>query len=138
MKELVVHQILNRTVRTNPDQTVVSGRTRLTYLEFRNRILRLAWSLENLGVKKGSVIGVLDVNTHRNLELHFASSMLGAVLHTINFRLPGENLVYTMKHAEDEWVFVSDLFLDQVKPVLDMFPNWVVMADKVPSDGRQL
>jgi len=134
MKELVVHQILKRTIATHGDQLIVSGEKSFTYLDFYKRTLRLANSLKKLGVEKGSVIGVLEVNTHRNLELHFASSMLGAVLHTINFRLPGENLVYTMEHAEDEWVFVSGLFLPQVKPTLDKFPNWVIMADEKPQD----
>ncbi len=134
MKELVVHQVLTRSVKTHASQVIVSGEKRLTYSEFYQRILRLAWSLHELGVRKGSVIGVLEINTHRNLELHFASSMLGAVLHTINFRLPSENLVYTMQHAQDEWVFVSELFLQQVAPMLDLFPNWVIMGREQPAD----
>jgi len=132
MKELVVHQVLERTVATRGREEIVSGSTRLTYEELRRRVMRLAWSLHKLGLRKGSVIGVLDVNTHRHLELHFASSMLGAVLHTINFRLPAEALVYTMQHAEDEWVFVSPLFLDHVEPMLGSFPNWVVMDREIP------
>jgi fatty-acyl-CoA synthase len=132
MRELVVHQVLSRTVNTRGREEVVSGSTRLTYEQLWSRVRRLARSLADLGVRKGAVIGVLEVNTHRNLELHFASSMLGAVLHTINFRLPGQALVYTMQHAEDEWVFVSSLFLEQVEPLLDKFPNWVVMDREIP------
>jgi len=134
MKQLVVHQILQRTIATHADQLIVSGDSRLTYLEFYKRVLRLASSLQDLGVGKGTVIGMLEVNTHRNLELHFATSMLGAVLHTINFRLPAENLIYTMEHAENQWVFVSELFLSQLQPVMDKFPNWVVMGKEKPKD----
>ncbi len=134
MKQLVVHQILKRSIATHGDQLIVSGDSRLTYLEFYKRVLRLASTLKDLGVGKGTVIGMLEVNTHRNLELHFASSMLGAVLHTINFRLPAENLVYTMEHAENEWVFVSELFLSQIKPLMDKFPNWVIMSKEKPAD----
>jgi len=132
MKELVVHQLLDRTIEARGRQEIVSGETRLTYVQLAQRVRKLAWSLYELGVRQGSVIGVLDVNTHRHLELHFAASMLGAVLHTINFRLPGESLVYTMQHAEDEWVFVSPLFLEPMQPLLDRFHNWVVMDDSLP------
>jgi len=134
MKELVVHQILNRSVQTHADQLIISGTEEMTYSDLHDRVLRLAWSLSELGVRKGTVIGVLDVNTHRNLELHYASSMLGAVLHTINFRLPGESLVYTMRHAGDEWVFVSELFLQQIEPLLDEFPHWVIMGRDRPEN----
>ena len=129
MKGLIVHQILDRTVQTFPNQVVVSGNTRLTYSQFYERVLRLAWSLYQQGVEKGTVAGVLDVNTHRYLELHYALSMLGAVVHTINFRLPAEDLVYTMAHAGDEWVFVSDVFLPSVRPLAAKFPNWVLLSD---------
>ncbi len=129
MQGLIVHQILDRTIQAFPDQVVVSGNTRLTYTQFYERVLRLAWSLRQEGVAKGTVVGVLDVNTHRYLELHYALSMLGAVIHTINFRLPAEDLVYTMVHAGDEWLFVSDVFLPSVKPLARNCPHWVLMSD---------
>ncbi len=129
MQGLIVHQILDRTIEAFPDQIVVSGNTRLTYSQFYDRVLRLAWSLHQQGVAKGTVAGVLDVNTHRYLELHYALSMLGAVIHTINFRLPAEDMVYTVVHAGDEWLFVSDVFLPSVKPLAAKFPNWVLLSD---------
>jgi fatty-acyl-CoA synthase len=129
MNAYVVHQIVGRTLTTHPDQIIVSGSTRLTYREFYQRVLKIANSLKKLGIKKGTVVGVLDVNTHRFLELHYALSMLGAILHTINFRLAPEQLVYTMIHAADEWIFVSDTFLSAVQPLFPKFPRWVVMSD---------
>ncbi|NOY77807.1 MAG: long-chain fatty acid--CoA ligase [Calditrichaeota bacterium] len=133
MKEYVVHQIIGRSLTTHPDQTIVSGNTRLTYEKFYLRVLRIASSLKKLGIGKGTVVGVLDVNTNRYLELHYALSMLGAILHTINFRLAPEQLVYTMIHAEDEWVFVSDTFMGAVQPLFQKFPKWVLMSDN-PND----
>ena len=129
MKNFVVHQLLEHALITHPEQEIVSGNHRLTYREFHTRVLRMANSLKTLGVKKGTVVGVLDVNSHRFLELHYALSMLGAVLHTINFRLAPEQMVYSMVHAGDEWVFVSDVFAPAVKPILPKFPNWVLMSD---------
>lgn len=129
MREYIVHEVIRRTLITNPDQMVVSGSTRLTYGQMYARVLRLANSLKRLGIGPGVTVGVLDANTHRFLELHYALSMVGAVLHTINFRLSPEHMVYSMVHAGDEWIFVSDLFMGAVKPLTQKFPNWVLMSD---------
>ena len=129
MKKFVVHQLLEHAIILHPNQEIISGKFRFTYLEFYDRVVKLANSLKSLGIKKGSVIGVLDVNSHRFLEMHYASSMLGAVIHTINFRLSPEQMVYSMLHAEDEWVFVSEVFSPAVKSLFSKFPNWVLMSD---------
>ncbi len=129
MRQYIVHDVIRRTLVTNPDQVIVSGKTRLTYAEFYGRVLKLANSLKSLGIKAGTTVGVLDVNTHRFLELHYALSMLGATLHTINFRLSPEHMTYNMVHAGDEWLFVSDIFMKAVQPLTQKFPNWVVMSD---------
>ena len=129
MREYVVHQLLERTLVTHPNREIISPGRRLTYATFYKRILRLVYSLRKLGFRKGMVAGVLDVNTHRFLELHYALSMLGVVIHTINFRLAPEQLVYSMEHAEDTWVFVSETFLKVAEPIAGKFKNWVVMSE---------
>ncbi len=141
MREYVVHEVIRRTLITDPEQEVVSGKTRLTYAQLYGRVLRLANSLKEIGIGEGTVVGVLDVNTNRFFELHYALSMLGAVLHTINFRLPPEHLVYSMIHAGDEWIFVSDTFVKAAAPLTGKFPNWVIMSDDpnypLPEDAKR-
>lgn len=129
MRNYVVHEVIRRTLMTNPEQLVVSGKVRFSYSAIYGRVLRLANSLRRLGIGHGTTVGVLDANSHRFLELHYALSMLGAVLHTINFRLAPEHMVYSMVHAGDEWVFVSDIFTGAVKPLFRKFPRWVLMSD---------
>ncbi len=140
MKKFVVHQLLEHAIISHPNQEIISGKHSFTFLEFYNRVLKLANSLKKLGIKKGTVIGVLDVNSHRFLEMHYALSMLGAVIHTINFRLAPEQMVYSMEHAGDEWIFVSDVFVSAVKPLFSKFPNWVLMSDersKIISEAKK-
>ncbi len=129
MKKFVVHQLLHHAVITHPEQVIVSDGKQFTFGQFYTRVVKLADSLRKQGIKKGTVIGVLDVNSHRFLEMHYACSMLGAVLHTINFRLAPEQMVYSMVHAGDEWVFVSDVFAPAVKALFPKFHNWVFMSD---------
>lgn len=129
MKRLIVHEILNHTVENHPDNEVVSGSFRFTYREMYDRILRLANRLEKLGIGHGTVVGVLDVNTHRYLELHYALSMLGAVIHTINFRLPAQDLLYTVGHARDGWIFLSDTFKGLAPHLRKVTEHMVWMVD---------
>lgn len=129
MREFVVHQLLAHVVAEHPEVEVVSPPRRYRYETLQSRAVALANGLARLGIGRGSVIGVMDVNSHRYLELHYAASMLGAVLHTINFRLAVEDILYTIHHAEDEWLFVWEGFREQVEPLRPHFPRWVWLTD---------
>ncbi len=129
MKNFVVHELLYHAIIAHPDQVIVSDGKQFTFRQFYTRVVKIANSLNKQGIKKGTVIGVLDVNSHRFLEMHYACSMLGAILHTINFRLAPEQMVYSMEHAGDEWLFVSDVFVEAAKPLFSKFHNLVLMSD---------
>lgn len=138
MRKFVVHELLRHTLVNRPDSEIVSGQVRLTYEKMYERILRLADRLGQLGIGRGTVVGVMDVNSHRYLELHYALSMLGAVIHTINYRLSGEDLAYTIRHAEDEWLFVWDGFAGVAEPLRRMVPRWVWLSDGVEGPEPQI
>ncbi|EKP95142.1 AMP-binding protein [Thermaerobacter subterraneus] len=129
MRELVVHEVLKSALHNRPDSEIVYGGRRFTYEQFYERVLRLAQSLKKQGVGRGTVLGVMDVNSHRYLELHYASSMLGAVLHTINFRLPPDDLLYSLQHAGVEWMFVWEGFRQPLAKARPLFRNWVWLTD---------
>jgi fatty-acyl-CoA synthase len=90
---------------------VVYGNTRHTWSQLFDRVHGLASGLESLGVKEGSTVGVVDVDTNRYLEAYFAVPMMGAVLHTVNIRLPPDQIAYTIAHAEDDVLMIRDEFL---------------------------
>jgi fatty-acyl-CoA synthase len=77
----------------------------------------LAGALESLGVLPGDTVGVMDWDTTRYLEAYFAVPMMGAVLHTINVRLPLEQLLYTIEHAEDKVILVNSDFLPLLEAI---------------------
>jgi len=129
VRELVVHEVLKSALHNGPDSEIVYGGRRFTYEQFYERVLRLAQSLKRRGVGWGTVLGVMDVNSHRYLELHYASSMLGAVLHTINFRLPPDDLLYSLQHAGVEWMFVWEGFRQPLAKARPLFRNWVWLTD---------
>jgi len=132
---LIFKRLLTTTLWAYPEREIVyRDVARYTYREFYNRIRSLANALESLGVKEHVKVGVLDYNTHRYLELHYAVPMMGAVLHTVNIRLPPDQIEYTIKHAEDEVLFVRDEFIPLLVKtgIMDKLKDikaWVVMSD---------
>ena len=134
MHKWVVHEVLADAAYQYPLVEVVSGGHRYTYAQEYERVLRLANSLQKLGIAQGTVVGVMDVNSHRYLELKYALSMLGAVIHTINFRLPAEDLVYTIQHAKDEWLFLWAGFGDGAIRLAALFPQVVWLEDEDGGD----
>jgi 3-(methylthio)propionyl---CoA ligase len=75
------------------------------------RVRKLANALQAMGIKRGDRIATIAWNTQRHLEVYFAVSSFGAVLHTINPRLPLEQLRYVVDHAEDVALFFDNTFV---------------------------
>ena len=109
--QLTIDKLLLQTLHRRSGQEIVYGDTRYDWMEFYGRIRRLASGLEGLGVGKGSTVAMVDVDTNRYLEAYYAIPMMGATLHTVNIRLPPEQIAYTMAHAEDDFVIIRDEFV---------------------------
>ena len=91
-------------------RTVEGPINRSSWGQIARRSRKLANALVALGVKPGDRVATLAWNTHRHLELYFAVSGLGAVLHTVNPRLPVDQLRYIVDHAEDSVLFFDNTF----------------------------
>ena len=108
---LLIKQLLHTPVLQNPDQEIVyRDKKRFTYREFDARVKRLGSGLAAMGVKAGDMVAFLDWDSYRYLEGYFAIPGLGAVLHCVNVRLSPEQILFTMKHAEDTVVLVHEDF----------------------------
>src|SRR4051794_929190 len=93
--QLLIKHLLDRPLAWAPERTIsYAGLKEMTYREFFARVQRLAQVLTSLGVQRGNRVGVMDLDSHRYLELFFAIPMIGAVLHTINVRLSAEQVHY--------------------------------------------
>lgn len=86
---LTVRHLLDGVLsRAGHQQIVYRDQATFTYHEFVNRVARLAGMLEGVGVEHGTTVAVMDWDSHRYLEAFFAVPMMGAVLQTVNVRLP--------------------------------------------------
>ncbi len=128
MRALVVHEVLSTAARSRGG--VSDGVQQLTYEHLYRTTLRLADSLSKRGVGRGSVLAVMDVNSVRHLMLHYASSMLGAVILTVNFRLAPDDMRFAIRHAEADWLFVWEGFAPAAGALRAAFPHhWVWLTD---------
>lgn len=106
---------------------------RFTYREFRERVGRLASALAGMGVRPGDTVGVLDWDSNRFLEAFFAVPMMGAVLQTVNVRLPPEQIAYTINHAGSSVLLVNDDFVPVLQDLMRQLPDvtrLVAMSDR--------
>ncbi len=130
---LLIKRILEDSLKYSPENVIVyRDLFRYNYIELNKRVKKLANLLGSLGINAGDTVAVLEYDSHRYLELFFAVPMIGAVLHTVNYRLSPEQVLYTMNHAEDKIVFTNTDFLPllkEIKPKLNTVIPCVLMTD---------
>src|ERR1700730_5259432 len=118
---LTLTHILERSAKLFPRQEIASktpeGMHRYCYSDFYRRVHSLAHALAALGVQPGDRVGTLCWNGYRHLELYFAIPCYGAVMHTLNLRLPSDQLAYIINHAEDQVIFVDASLFSLLEPI---------------------
>ncbi|GGA08391.1 long-chain-fatty-acid--CoA ligase [Paenibacillus marchantiophytorum] len=110
-----------------------SGISRYTYADFGRRTRQLSSALQGLGVKPGDRIATFAWNHHWHLEAYFAIPCMGAVLHTVNIRLPLEHIVYILNHAQDRFLFVDETLLPVIEKIQDQLTTiegYIIMTDR--------
>ncbi|MCX7052816.1 MAG: long-chain-fatty-acid--CoA ligase [Proteobacteria bacterium] len=134
---LLITEIMRFADRNYADREIVSvtfddPRHRTTWGQVFLRARRLANALKAAGVKPGDRIATIAWNDYRHLELYYAVSCMGAVLHTLNPRLFPEQLEYIANHAEDKLIFIDPTLLPVLAPLAGKLPTVeqvVVMTD---------
>jgi fatty-acyl-CoA synthase len=119
---LLISSLIVHAERHHGDAEIVSRRVegdihRETYRELAARSRRMANALAALGVKMGDRVATLAWNGYRHMELYYAVSGSGAVLHTINPRLHPDQIIYIADHAEDQVLCFDMSFLPLIQAV---------------------
>lgn len=133
---LTLRPILERAYRLYPRRELATkigaDMHRYTYADLYKRVGKLANGLARLGVERGDRVATLAWNSYRHLELYFAIPCMGAVCHTLNLRLPPDQLAYIINHAEDKVICVDASLLPLLERIADQLApvqHIVVMAD---------
>src|SRR4051812_39762191 len=104
---LLISSLLVHAERHHGEQEVVSRRVegdihRTTYREIAKRSRQMAKALAALGIRQSDRGAAMAWDGYRHIELYYAVSGSGAVLHTLNPRLHPDQVVYIADHAEDQ------------------------------------
>lgn len=124
---LLMHRLMDRGAMLQPDVEVMTatadGVRSQTMLETRNRAHQLAHALNDAGIRIGDRVASFMWNGARHLEAYHAVACMGAVIHTLNIRLPACDLEYIINHAEDRIIIVD----------ADVLPLLEKLAGKMPT-----
>ncbi|MFZ6686470.1 3-(methylthio)propionyl-CoA ligase [Undibacterium sp. SXout11W] len=145
-KPMLISSIIEHADRYFGKNEIVSRRVegdihRYNYTQCHQRTKKLANALKKLQVQLGDRIATLAWNGYRHLEIYYAVSGSGAVLHTVNPRLHPEQISYIVNHAEDQYLFFDITFLPIIHAIAPHCPHvkaFVMMCDRdrMPTDAK--
>lgn len=135
---LLISSLLLHAQQHHGEQQVVSRRVEggiahQNYRQLAQRVRRIAAALARFGLAPGERVATLAWNGHRHMELFYAVSGSGLVLHTLNPQLCHDQLSWIANHAEDRALFFHANFLPLVEalaPRLGTVRHWVMMTDR--------
>ena len=120
---LLISDILRHGQQVHGDSSVITveagGYRTATFAEVAERAEKLAAALTRLGVEQGDRVGTFCWNNQGHLEAYLAIPCMGAVLHTLNIRLPAEQLAYVINHAEDRVIIVDASLIPLLAAIKD-------------------
>ncbi len=135
---LLISALIGHADRHHGDVEIVSRRVegdlhRCTYRGLHARARQMANALAALDVRQSDRVATLAWNGYRHMELYFAVSGSGSVLHTINPRLHPEQIAWIVNHAEDKLLFFDLTFLpviEAIAPHCRTVRKFVAMIDR--------
>jgi fatty-acyl-CoA synthase len=100
-----------------------AGARRATYAQVAQNAGRLAAALARLGIKPGDPVATFCWNNTEHLEAYFGVPSMGAVLHTLNIRLPGAQVAQIVNHAADRIIIVDDTLIPLLSKIAGELPT---------------
>ena len=134
---LLLKRVLDYSLMLEPEREIFyRDKFKMNYFELNKRVRRLANVFKSMGIQGGETIAVLDFDSHRYLESFFAIPMTGNVIHTINWRLSPEQILYTINHAQDVIIITHAEFV----PLLNALADKMTTVQKIiiATDGGNM
>jgi 3-(methylthio)propionyl---CoA ligase len=119
---LLISSLIVSAERHHADGEIVSRRVegdihRYTWRDVARRSRQLARALDQADLRFSDRVATLAWNGYRHLELYVGVSGSGRVLHTINPRLPPDQIAWIANHAEDQVLCFDLTFLPLIKAI---------------------
>ena len=92
--------------------------------------------LESSGIAPGDRVATLARNHARHLISWFGTMGMGGIIHTINWRLFDDQIVYIINHAEDRVLLYDEIFADvveRIRPRLGTVEHFICFDAEFPA-----
>jgi 3-(methylthio)propionyl---CoA ligase len=125
---LMISNIIRHAARHHGATEVVSKTVegdihRTNYADLERRARRLVRVLQRLGVQPDDRVATLAWNGFRHLELYYAISGMRSVCHTINPRLPPDDIAFILADAQSRVLFSETSFAPLVAALAQRMPG---------------
>jgi fatty-acyl-CoA synthase len=115
-----------------------AGARRATFAQVAGNAGRLASALARLGIQPGDAVGTFCWNNTEHLEAYLGVPGMGAVLHTLNIRLPGAQVARIAGHAGDRVIIVDDTLVPLLATIAGDLPAVEAFIVNGPGDASAL
>ncbi|TQN42816.1 fatty-acyl-CoA synthase [Blastococcus colisei] len=141
-RPLLLRSFLQRNEQLHGRRTVSAvaddGLVTRTYADIGRRARLLASGLAGIGIGTGDRVATIGWNTLTHFEAYFAVPCMGAVLHTVNFRLFPDQVAYILGHAGSRAVLIDADQWPLLEQVIDRCPDLqtIVVMNGPPPGSR--
>jgi len=94
-----------------------------TYWDWNQQVNQTAHFLDSCGLGKGDLVSTLASNSKEYIDLFFACTKTGTVLHNLNWRLSVHELIEIMREAQSNILFYSSDWQNQAHALQSEFPE---------------
>jgi fatty-acyl-CoA synthase len=132
----VLDSVVDQVPVSSPDKIALSfdAQVRVTYGELRERSLRYAQGMRELGLQKGDRLALLLFNDAEYVPLYLAAARLGVITVRLNFRLAPAEIGFILGDSGASAAIVHSSLLAKVEPMRRAgVDSYVVLPD---SDDR--
>ncbi len=121
---MIITEFLDLAAMLVPERTAIAFEgKRYSYTQLKERVNRLADSLNRLGLEKGERAAILEVNCNEYVEACFATVKVGGIFVPLNFRIRQEELTYLVNKAEPKILFVGSRYADMANSARSQLPS---------------
>ena len=128
--------IIYRNALLYPNQEAfVYGATRITFSEFNIRVNKLVHALQERGVRKGDVLGILSWNCLEYADVYGAAMKGGFIVSPFNPRLQASELEYIINYSEANTLFVGPELSEMANSLRARLPkirNFISLESPAP------
>jgi acyl-CoA synthetase (AMP-forming)/AMP-acid ligase II len=136
---MLVYEMLQAASERLPEKTaLICEGTLLTYKEFRDQVLSLAYHLQKTGIKKGDRAALLFPNCPEMAIAYFACAAIGVVSVPLNNRLVAKDLVYIINDCGASLMMAGYQFREiagRIRPELATVKDFIYAGEDRTEGG---